>query len=105
MSLKWYEHVSGEELSGRGQQYVIKKWETERRRYCNFMLRMSLEILLIQVLCWARGGSRRRGRPEDTCRKTIMRDERSNELTDENIQRVAYCKEKWTRFFADLFAN
>ena len=106
MNIKWYEHVTEEEVRRRsGQQSVIQKWKTQRWRYYGHVLRMSEERLPKQVLSWTPEGRRRRGRPKDTWRRTIQRDVRSKELTDEDVQSAAHCREEWRRFIADLWAT
>ena len=67
MSIKWFEHVTEEEVRKRnGQQSVIQTLKTERWRYYGHMLRMNEEKLPKQVLIWRTEGSRRQGRPKDT---------------------------------------
>ena len=106
MNIKWYEHVTEEEVRRRsGQQSVIQRWKTQRWRYYGHVLRMSEERLPKQVLSWTPEGRRRRGRPKDTWRRTIHRDVRSKDLTDEEVQGVARDREEWRRLVADLWAT
>ena len=106
MNIKWYEHVSEEEVRVRsGQQSVIQKLRTQRWRYYGHVLRMGDKRLPKQVLSWTPEGSRRPGRPKDTWRRTIQRDMRTRELGAEDVEILAQQREEWRRFIADLWAT
>ena len=66
---------------------------------------MSEEKLPKQVLSWTPEGRRRRGRPKDTWRRTLHREVRSKDLTDEEVQGVARDKGEWRRLVDDLWAS
>ena len=105
INLLWYEHVTEEEVRRRnGQQSVIQRWKTQRWRYYGHVLRVSEERLPKQVLSWTPEGRRRRGRPKDSWQRTIHREVRSKDLTDEEVQGMARGREEWRRFVADLWA-
>ena len=106
MNIKWYEHVSEEEVRVRsGQQSVIQKLRTQRWRYYGHVLRMGDERLPKQVLSWTPEGSRRPGRPKDTWRRTIQRDMRTRGLGTEDVESLVQQREEWRRFIADLWAT
>ena len=106
MNIKWYEHISEEEVRVRsGQQSVIQKLRTQRWRYYGHVLRMGDERLPKQVLSWTPEGSRRPGRPKDTWRRTIQRDMRTRGLGAEDVEILAQQREEWRRFIADLWAT
>ena len=105
MDIKWYEHVTEEEVRRRsGQKSVIEKMRIRRWSYFGHALRMGEERLPKQVLSWIPEGSRRRGRPNDTWRRTIQRDMRTKGLVAEDVERLAACRGEWRRLIADLWA-
>ena len=105
MDIKWYEHVTEEEVRRRsGQRSVIDKLRTHRWRYYGHVLRMGEERLPKQVLSWTPEGSRRRGRPKETWRRTIQRDMNTHGLVAGDVERVARSREEWRRLVADLWA-
>ena len=105
MDIKWYEHVTEEEVRRRsGQKSVIEKMRIRRWSYYGHALRMGEQRLPKQVLSWTPEGSRRRGRPNDTWRRTIQRDLRTKGLVAEDVERLAECRGEWRRFIADLWA-
>ena len=105
MGIKWYDHVTEDEVRRRsGQPSVIQKMKTHRWRYFGHVLRMNEERLPRQTLYWTPEGSRRRGRPKETWRRTIQREMRTKELEMEDVERLACCREDWRRFIADLWA-
>ena len=53
------------------------------------------------MLSWTPEGCCRRDRPKETWRRTIKRDMRTNELTDEDVESVAANREDWKRLKAD----
>ena len=67
MKIRWYDHVSEEELRRRtGQQNVVEKIKIARWKWYGHALRMSDERLPKQALSWRPDGRRRTGRPKDT---------------------------------------
>ena len=64
MKIRWYDHVSEEELRRRtGQQNVVEKIKIARWKWYGHALRMSDERLPKQALSWRPDGRRRIGRP------------------------------------------
>ena len=69
MNIRWFEHVSEEQVRERsGQKLVIEKIRYHRWRWYGHVLRMSECRLPKQALGWTPEGSRRVGRPKDTWR-------------------------------------
>jgi hypothetical protein len=90
MKIKWYEHVSEEEVRRRsGQQSVVEKIRYHRWRYYGHVLRMDEDRLPRQILEWQREGTRRVGRPKDTWRRTMERYMRNNNLVVEEVEECA----------------
>ena len=106
MNIKWYERVTEEEVRRRsGQQSVIEELRKHRWRYYGHALRMGAERLPKQVLTWTPEGRRRRGRPNDTWRRTIQRDMKNHGLLARDVERVAEYRYDWRRLVADLWAT
>ena len=106
MNIKWYEHITEEEVRRRsGQPSVVQKLRHQRWRYYGHVLRMGEERLPKQVLSWTPEGSRRRGRPKETWRRTIQSDIRTKELNAEEVENVAANREDWRRYIADLWTS
>ena len=57
------------------------------------------------MLSWTPEGSRRRGRPKETWRRTIQSDIRTKELNAEEVENAAANREDWRRFIADLWTS
>ena len=106
MNIRWYEHITEEEVRRRsGPSSVVMRMRIQRWRYYGHVLRMGEERLPKQVLSWTPEGSRRRGRPKETWRRTMQRDIRTNELIDEDIESLAVNRGEWRRFIADLWTT
>ena len=105
MDIKWYEHITEEEVKrGSGQRNVIEKLRTNRWRYFGCVFKMGEEKLPKQVLSRAPEGSRCRDRPNDTWRRTIQRDMSTRVLVAGDVERVVWGGEDWRRLVADPWA-
>ena len=72
IDIRWYEHITEEEVRTRsGQQNIVQRMRLQRWRYYGHALRMDEERLPKQLLSWTPVGSRHPGRPKDTWRRTI----------------------------------
>ena len=105
MKIRWYEHVSEEELRLRtNQQSVIEKIKITRWKWYGHVLRMSDERLPKQVLDWRPEGRRRVGRPKDTWRRTLTRETIQKNLREADVRQKAEARATWRSFVADLWA-
>ena len=106
MKIRWYEHVSEEELRLRtNQQSVIEKIKITRWKWYGHVLRMSDERLPKQVLDWRPEGRRRVGRPKDTWRRTLTRETIQKNLREADVRQKAEDRATWRSFVADLWAT
>ena len=81
MKVRWYEHVSEDDIRRRsGQRSIIERIKERRGRWYGHVLRMPETKLPKQTILWNLEGSRRRGRPKDTWRRTIQREMRLKNL-------------------------
>ena len=76
-----------------GQRSVIDKLRTYRWRYYIHALIMCEERLPKQVLSWTSDGSRHRGRPNYTWRRTIQRDLSTRGPVAGDVEHVVWRRE------------
>ena len=96
LRINWMDHVSEEELREvSGQESIIMKIRRHRWRYLGHVLRMDGNRIPKQVLNWTPPGSRRRGRPKETYRRTLQRDMRRIELNMEVLEEMAQDRRMW----------
>ena len=105
MKIRWYDHISEEELRLRsGQESVVKKLGRNRWRYLGHVLRMDDSRLAKQVLGWKPDGRRRVGRPKETWRRTLERDIRLHGTNWNELEDLAQDRKQW-RTITDLWAT
>ena len=102
MKMRWYDHVSEEELRRRtSQQSVVKKIKIAGWKWYGHVVRMPDDRLPKQALNWRPEGRRTVGRPKDTWRRTLTREINQNKSHDV-IRRTAEMT-AWRSFVADLW--
>ena len=96
MKVRWYEHKSEVEIRHRsGQRSIIERIKESRWK----------TRLPKQMIQWNIEGSRKRGRPKDTWRRTIQRELRLNSLTEEDVSLLAEDRSAWRSLVADLWTS
>ena len=106
LKIRWYDHVSEEELRRRtGQQSVVEKIKLARWKWYGHVLRMPEERITKQALNWRPEGRRRIGRPKDTWRRTLTREINLKNLQEDDVRRRAEDRAAWRSFVADLWTT
>ena len=106
MKVRWYEHISEVEIRSRsGQRSIIERIKESRWRWYGHVLRMPEDRLPKQTTKWNAEGSRRRGRPKDTWRRTIQREMRLKNLREDDISNLAEDRTAWRSLVADLWTS
>ena len=106
LKIRWYDHVSEEELRRRtGQQSVVEKIKIARWKWYGHVLRMPDERIPKQALDWRPEGRRRIGRPKDTWRRTLTRETNQKNLQEDDVRRRAEDRATWRSFVADLWTT
>ena len=106
MNVRWYEHVSENEIRRRsGQRSIIERIKENRWKWYGHVLRMPASRLPKQTTQWNPAGSRRRGRPKDTWRRTMQRELRMHNLREEDVPSLAGDRSAWRRLVADLWTS
>ena len=106
LNVRWYEHVSEIEIRCRsGQRSIIERIKENHWKWYGHVLRMPESRLPKQTTQWNPGGSRRRGRPRDTWRRTMQRELRMHNLREEDVPSLAEDRSAWRRLVADLWTS
>ena len=106
MNVRWYEHVSENEIRRRsGLRSIIERIKENRWKWYGHVLRMPESRLPKQTTQWNPVGSRRRGRPKDTWRRTMQRELRMHNLREEDVPSLAEDRSAWRRLVADLWTS
>ena len=106
MHIRWFDHVSEAEIRSRsGLRSVIERIKENRWKWYGHVLRMPESRLPKQSIQWNAEGSRRRGRPKDTWRRTIQREMRLNNLREEDVASLAEDRSAWRSWVADLWTS
>ena len=88
-----------------GQEYVSTVIRRRRWKYIGHALRMGEDRLPRQVLHWTPEGKRKRGRPRETLRRTIIRESRNVNIRDiQDMQDLALDRQRWRTVVAALCA-
>ena len=104
MKVRWYQHVSEEEIRGRsGQPSIIGKMKTRRWLYFGHVLRMPEGRLPLECIEWTPAGRRRRGRPRETWRRTMEREMREAGVDLGEARRMDQDRGEWKSFVAALW--
>ena len=106
LHVRWYDHVSEAEIRRRsGLRSIIQRIKENRWKWYGHVLRMPENRLPKQSIQWNAEGSRRRGRPKDTWRRTIQREMRLNNLREEDVASLAEDRSAWRSLVADLWTS
>ena len=105
LRITWMQHISEREVRERsGQESIIVKMRRHRWRYLGHVLRMEPNRLPKQVLNWTPQGSRRRGRPKETYRRTLQRETTRIGLNMEELEEMAQDR-RMSRVSTDLWTS
>ena len=105
MNIRWFEHISEEQVRERsGQNSVIEKIHYHRCRWYGLVLRMPESRLPMQALNWTPEGFRRVGRPKVTWRRTIAKDKQENNI-NADVEELAQHRGDLRNFISALWAT
>lgn len=106
IKVKWSDFISNEELWQRTRQEEIgiqikrRKW-----RWIGHILRREDGNIAKTALVWNPQGSRRRGKPNTTWRRTIMKEVEEMGKTWNEIKVMAQNREEWRRLIKEIQYN
>ena len=104
MNIKWNEFRRSDEIRDMsGQPLVTTVIRKRRWRYVGHTLRRNDQRISKQALKWDAKGSRKRGRPKETLKRTLLREAGNIGLSSmEEIERVAQDRAVWRNYLQAL---
>ena len=104
MNIKWNEFRRSDEIRDMsGQPLVTTVIRKKRWRYVGHTLRRNDQRISKQALKWDAKGSRKRGRPKETLKRTLLREAENIGLSSmEEIDRVAQDRVVWRNYLQAL---
>ena len=110
LNIDWRDHITNQiVLSISGQPRVTDVIRQRRWRYLGHMIRMKEDRIPRLILEWKPQGTRRRGLPKNTLRRTYQRDLSSTHTTIqpqwEDVWAAAHMRDDWWLFVDALDAS
>ncbi|KAJ8370369.1 hypothetical protein SKAU_G00103970 [Synaphobranchus kaupii] len=102
----WPNTISNQQLLTRTNQESIDTIIMRRRwRWIGQVMRKEQDDITRTALHWTPEGRRKRGRPKETCRRTVERELKALKQTWGTIQKFAQNRQRWRSFVAALHAS